>query len=85
MKGGDLLETVTKRSKFSEKDVVPMVYSLASALAYLHSASIVHRDVKLENILIEQYSDGRKTLKLGDFGLAAFYTEPLVQKCGSVV
>jgi serine/threonine protein kinase len=51
-KGGDLLETVKKRSKFEEKEVIPMVYSLASALSYLHSLNILHRDVKLENILV---------------------------------
>ena len=33
----------------------------------------MHRDIKPENILVEQGSDGELTLKLTDFGFAAFF------------
>lgn len=42
---------------------------LMSALAYLHELGIVHRDVKLNNILVMQCT-GREDIRLIDFGLA---------------
>ncbi|ETI21219.1 hypothetical protein G647_07564 [Cladophialophora carrionii CBS 160.54] len=47
-------------------------YQLAAALRYLHlDARVVHRDVKLENCLIEPGSDGGPgLLRLCDFGMA---------------
>lgn len=61
-----------------------MVRHLASAMAYLHSLSIVHRDIKPENLLVELDEAGRVTqLKLADFGLACEVTEPLTAVCGT--
>jgi len=37
-------------------------------LDYLHSNQIIHRDLKPANILIVQLEDGRKFLKIADFG-----------------
>lgn len=46
-----------------------MTHQIASALYYLHSYGIVHRDIKLENILMVDMSNDSE-LKLVDFGLS---------------
>lgn len=49
-------------------------YQLASALHYLHRVKqIVHRDVKLENCLLEDMPNGEKKVLLCDFGLSEYY------------
>ena len=52
-----------------ERDVVVAVRRVAEALAQLHAVGYVHRDVKLENLLLAVPGDLR-TLKLADFGFA---------------
>jgi len=42
---------------------------IIEAFEYLHSNGIAHRDVKLDNILIEEKT---KMVKIIDFGFAAF-------------
>ncbi|KAM4706885.1 serine/threonine-protein kinase DCLK2 isoform 4-T5 [Discoglossus pictus] len=83
VKGGDLFDAITSSTKYTERDASAMVYNLASAMKYLHSLNIVHRDIKPENLLVCEYPDKTKSLKLGDFGLATIIDGPLYTVCGT--
>lgn len=56
---------------FSPANLKSLNHQMLSGLAYLHSQSILHRDMKGSNILL----NGRGELKLADFGLARFYNK----------
>ena len=60
---------------------------MLSALSYLHSNGIVHRDIKLENFVFTGPSPGEGTIKMIDFGLsrACLEAEAISQNVGSVV
>ncbi|CAI5681743.1 unnamed protein product [Oreochromis niloticus] len=83
VKGGDLFDAITSSTKYSERDASAMVFNLAGAIKYLHRMNIVHRDIKPENLLVCEYPDGTKSLKLGDFGLATVVEGPLYTVCGT--
>ncbi|KAI4495668.1 hypothetical protein M0802_008503 [Mischocyttarus mexicanus] len=83
VKGGDLFDAIAAATKFSEAEASVMIGHLTSALAYLHSHHIVHRDVKPENLLVEMEGSHVRCLKLGDFGLAQIVRENLYTVCGT--
>uniref|UniRef100_A0A8C3A062 Serine/threonine-protein kinase DCLK2 n=1 Tax=Cyclopterus lumpus TaxID=8103 RepID=A0A8C3A062_CYCLU len=83
VKGGDLFDAITSSTKYSERDSSAMVFNLGGAVKYLHQMNIVHRDIKPENLLVCEYPDGTKSLKLGDFGLATVVEGPLYTVCGT--
>ena len=66
--GGELLDSITRVSCLSESLAATYMKQILSALVYLHSLNIVHRDLKLENMLIEKPNS--QILKLADFGIA---------------
>ncbi|XP_012580713.1 PREDICTED: serine/threonine-protein kinase 33 [Condylura cristata] len=72
---GELKEILDRKKYFSENETRWIIQSLASAIAYLHSNDIVHRDLKLENILvkssfIDANNEMNLNIKVTDFGLA---------------
>ena len=52
---------------YREKSIASIFVQIASCVAYLHSLHIFHRDLKLENIMINPIT---KNVKIIDFGLA---------------
>ena len=70
--GRRLLDYVIDFSPISEKKSIPLMKQLFDATIYLHSQGIIHRDIKLENMMISGERGSEKlTLKILDFGLAA--------------
>lgn len=55
----------------SEKEVSLLARQMFSALQYMHQNNILHRDIKLENILVDSRNDGI-LVKLTDFGFSSF-------------
>ena len=75
--GGELFDQV--RNQLSETQIAVIFRQLLSGLAYLHSHNIVHRDLKLENILIYETEKSKTTgedlfnIKIIDFGTARIF------------
>jgi serine/threonine protein kinase len=70
MDGKDLFDYMRFRSfKISENRAREIMIQLFQAVKYLHSYGIMHRDLKLENIMMTDNTD-RAVPKLVDFGLA---------------
>ena len=52
IKGGELLDVLVERGLYSEADASRAMKQVLLAVRYLHSQGIVHRDLKLQNILL---------------------------------
>ncbi|MGE0712227.1 MAG: protein kinase [Planctomycetota bacterium] len=64
--GGSLADRLRARGPLSPSEARRLGLELADALAYLHEAGVLHRDLKPQNVLLDP--DGRA--RLSDFGLA---------------
>ena len=51
--GGDLLNYVRKRRKLKEETAKFIFKQIVEGLGYCHSQNILHRDIKLDNILLD--------------------------------
>src|SRR4029077_3056649 len=65
--GETLTERVSRRGPLPPSDAARVLREVAWALAYAHSQGLVHRDVKPDNIMLEE-TTGRALV--ADFGIA---------------
>jgi len=66
--GGELYTELEKCGPFSEEKTYRIFVQILEGVKYLHSIGIVHRDLKLENILFNDIENTK--VKLTDFGLS---------------
>ena len=81
---GELYDQI--KYKYNENQLAVLFYQVLSGIAYLHTNNIVHRDLKLENILITEIETNKKTndryfwIKIIDFGTAKFFDKNKKEK-----
>jgi len=81
-KNGDLYNYIQTKGPVSEMVAMEIFRQLISAVDFCHKKKVVHLDIKLENILID---DATLEIHLADFGFATYFEEDvkLEKWCGS--
>ncbi len=68
--GGDM-QNLVRKAGLSIKQVLDYVEQICAGLGHAHRNSIIHRDIKPQNLLL---TDDRSTVKIADFGVARVHT-----------
>ena len=77
---GTLRQRHPKGTRLSLETIIHYVEQIAAALQYAHDQSLIHRDVKPDNLLLNERSD----LLLSDFGLGMFARHTISQSIQAV-
>lgn len=82
VEGGQMLDYIVSHGSLKEKNARKFARGIALALEYCHRNNVVHRDLKIENIMINRKGD----IKIIDFGLSNLYSPKTLLKtyCGSL-
>ncbi|XP_059520619.1 MAP kinase-activated protein kinase 3 isoform X1 [Myotis daubentonii] len=80
MEGGELFSRIQERGDqaFTEREAAEIMRDIGTAIQFLHSQNIAHRDVKPENLLYTS-KERDAVLKLTDFGFAKETTQNALQ------
>eukprot|EP01134_Creolimax_fragrantissima_P002811 CFRG2811T1 len=83
VKGSNLTEKVPTFTNMKRKKLEPIVRGLMrqimSAIAYCHKGYVVHRDIKPDNVML----DNNMNVKLADWGFSNISTDLLSTHCGT--
>lgn len=65
--GGDILNLLKLKKRFTENEARSIFNQIVMGVQACHNNKIIHRDIKLDNILICSFT---KTIKICDFGVS---------------
>ncbi|KAL5538071.1 hypothetical protein UlMin_042281, partial [Ulmus minor] len=65
--GGELFDRIANKGKVTESRGRKLFQQLIDGVSYCHNKGVFHRDLKLENVLV----DAKGNIKISDFGLSA--------------
>lgn len=85
VRGGSLSALIREYGRLPLDYALEVTDQLLDALAAVHAAGLVHRDVKPANLLFEPTSDGVPDVRLADFGIATPLDEPRLTQVHSVI
>jgi len=70
LKGGSLKKLLKSRGNtpLSEIEVIKIAKGMFEAISYFHQMNYIHRDIKLDNVLLKDWDD-LTSVKIVDFGL----------------
>jgi serine/threonine protein kinase/Ca2+-binding EF-hand superfamily protein len=77
IEGGELFDRINNRSSVSESDLAEVFTHTIVALQSLHERKFIHRDLKLENLMLVNMAEDSK-IKLIDFGMMVRIPPPQV-------
>ncbi|KAG0192227.1 hypothetical protein DFQ28_009801 [Apophysomyces sp. BC1034] len=81
--GGELFEHILAHRHLKEKDARKLFAQLISSVQYMHQKNVVHRDLKLENLLLDRH----RNIIVTDFGFANHFSSEsddlMETSCGS--
>jgi serine/threonine protein kinase len=67
--------------ELSEANIVHIMHQILSAVQHCHQRHIVHRDLKLENVLLVNcWADGGRHVKVADFGFAKVVPQRVIHR-----
>ncbi|XP_070619528.1 serine/threonine-protein kinase Chk2 isoform X2 [Erythrolamprus reginae] len=84
MEGGELFDKVQRPARLSERTCKLYFYQMLLAVQYLHKHGIIHRDLKLENVLLSSREENC-LVKVTDFGQSKIIGETSLMQtlCGT--
>ena len=81
--GGDMYNKIFKQKNdyFDENIILNWLVQLLLGLSYIHDKKIIHRDIKTQNIFIQN----EHILCIGDFGIAKIYNQTQTQTMTKII
>lgn len=70
LEGIGLDALIREQGPLQQAEAVSLIRQACEGLSEAHAAGIIHRDIKPENLFLARRSDGKRTLKILDFGIS---------------
>lgn len=79
--GGELYDYLSERKVLTEEEARRIFRQVSTAIYYCHKHKICHRDLKLENILLDENGNAKVRSDKNCFGLAQLTINRIVSDC----